>query len=65
MYGIEADLADGADQVETMAAEYVAAVDAVLGPRPLILVGWSIGGCVALEMARCWQERGIEPSPPF
>ncbi len=60
VYGIEADLADGADQVETMAAEYVAAVDAVLGPRPLILVGWSIGGCVALEMARCWQERGIE-----
>ncbi|MFI5757221.1 amino acid adenylation domain-containing protein [Streptomyces sp. NPDC051569] len=50
----------GAESIEDMAARYVAAVDAVRGTRPLFLAGWSVGGCVALEMARQWQARDVD-----
>ncbi len=48
-----------ADTIENLAARYVEAVDGVRGLSPLILVGWSMGGCVALEMARQWRPRGV------
>ncbi|MET9960471.1 amino acid adenylation domain-containing protein [Streptomyces sp. NPDC006326] len=46
--------------IEEIARRHVEAVDAVRGPRPLLLAGWSVGGCIALEMARTWQDRGAE-----
>ncbi|OMI85429.1 hypothetical protein BSZ07_33625 [Streptomyces sp. M1013] len=45
-----------------LAKEYVAALDAEFGgSRPFVLVGWSLGGLVAFEMAKLLDERG-EPS---
>jgi thioesterase domain-containing protein/acyl carrier protein len=46
--------------IDGLAAQYVAAVDDVRGFSPLILAGWSMGGCIALEMARLWRARGVE-----
>lgn len=48
--------------VETLAAAYVRAVDAQRDLSPVILAGWSMGGCVALEMARIWQRSGAAPA---
>jgi amino acid adenylation domain-containing protein len=44
--------------IEDLAARYVGAVDGVRGLSPVFLVGWSMGGCVALEMARMWRAQG-------
>jgi thioesterase domain-containing protein len=30
----------------------------VLGGRQLVLAGWSMGGCIALEMTRAWRAQG-------
>lgn len=61
VYGLQAvDDAREAESVEELADRYVTAVDAVRGTRPLFLAGWSVGGCVALEMARRWQARDVE-----
>ncbi|MEU7114581.1 amino acid adenylation domain-containing protein [Streptomyces sp. NPDC046182] len=70
VYGLQAAGAEGgtgtgegtepAESIEAMAARYVEAVDAVRGTRPVYLAGWSVGGCVALEMARLWQSRDVE-----
>ncbi len=46
--------------IEALAQRYVDAVDAVRELRPVILAGWSMGGCVALEMARLWLARGVD-----
>lgn len=46
--------------IESLAASYVEAVDAVRGLSPLIIAGWSMGGCVGLEMVRLWREQGID-----
>ncbi len=46
--------------IEELAASYVATLEPVLGQSPLILVGWSMGGCVALEMARQWRRAGTD-----
>jgi amino acid adenylation domain-containing protein len=51
---------DGQFTVPRLAAIYVAEVDKVRGLSPVVIAGWSMGGCVAVEMARIWQERGIE-----
>ncbi|MBR1240319.1 amino acid adenylation domain-containing protein [Bradyrhizobium sp. AUGA SZCCT0274] len=48
--------------VEALAARYAAEVDAIRGPRPVVLAGWSMGGCVAIEMARAWAARGEDVS---
>ena len=48
--------------VEDLAARYFEAVDPLRGVAPLILAGWSLGGCVALEMARRWRQHGVEPN---
>ncbi|MFH8442215.1 amino acid adenylation domain-containing protein [Streptomyces sp. NPDC018026] len=62
-YGLEAP--DGAEggrtpSVADLAARYVAAVDRVRGFSPVFLAGWSMGGSVALEMARLWRRRGLD-----
>lgn len=46
--------------IEALAARYVAEIDAIRGVSPLILAGWSMGGCVALEMAREWAAYGVD-----
>lgn len=45
--------------IDDLAASYVEAVDAIRGLSPLVLAGWSMGGCVGLEMARHWRQRGL------
>ncbi len=45
--------------IEELALRYLDEVDPVRGLSPVCLVGWSMGGCVALEMAREWQNRGV------
>ncbi|WP_116209443.1 non-ribosomal peptide synthetase [Streptomyces olivoreticuli] len=53
---------DGADHedrsVEVLAARYLAAVRAVAPTGPYLLLGWSMGGLVAFEMARLLELRG-------
>jgi amino acid adenylation domain-containing protein len=46
--------------IEALAARYVAEVDAVRGLSPVILAGWSMGGCIALEMAREWGAQNVD-----
>jgi len=46
--------------IAELAAGYATEVDAVRGMSPLILVGWSMGGCIAFEMAREWRARGVD-----
>ena len=43
--------------IEEIAARYVKEVDAVRGVAPVVVAGWSMGGGVALEMARHWLQR--------
>ena len=54
--------ADGADHedpsVEALAARYLAAVRAVAPTGPYLLLGWSMGGLVAFEMARLLELQG-------
>ncbi|HZM75037.1 MAG TPA: alpha/beta fold hydrolase [Candidatus Limnocylindrales bacterium] len=62
VYGLRstsASASDGCLSIEDMAAAYTAEVDGVRGSRPVILAGWSIGGCVAVEMAIQWHHRGV------
>ena len=48
------------ESVDAMVAEYVDAVRAVSPLGPYLLGGWSLGGVVALEMARRLREGGAE-----
>lgn len=64
-YAVHALQASGIDDAATppasiarMADDYLAQVETVRGASPLILVGWSMGGCVAMEMARRLRARG-------
>jgi thioesterase domain-containing protein/acyl carrier protein len=47
-------------QIEAMAADYLEAVRSVLPHGPYRLGGWSIGGLIALEMARQLEAQGEE-----
>jgi amino acid adenylation domain-containing protein len=47
-------------QVEAMAADYLEAVRTIQSHGPYLLGGWSMGGLIALEMARQLQEQGEE-----
>ncbi len=61
-YGVQTQQYADGDPVPSLvelAAEHVAAVDEIRGLSPVYLVGWSMGGCVAVEMARCWRQRGV------
>ncbi|MFH9863630.1 amino acid adenylation domain-containing protein [Streptomyces sp. NPDC017202] len=61
LYALQAS-ADGADHedqsVEALAARYLAAVRAVAPTGPYLLLGWSMGGLVAFEMARLFELQG-------
>ena len=48
------------DQLSTMAAQYVAELREFQPDGPYLLAGWSIGGSIALEMARQLQAAGAE-----
>jgi len=45
-------------QIELMAAEYVAAIRAFQPIGPYYVAGWSMGGVIAFEMARQFQQQG-------
>jgi acetoacetyl-CoA synthetase len=64
IYGIRAKGIDGKeeplDTVEEMAAFYLHALNAQNFPGPYLLVGYSFGGLVALEMAQRLQQQGRE-----
>jgi len=59
VYGLQALADDPAGGIEDIGRRYREAVDAVRGTVPVILAGWSMGGCVALEMAREWRRQGV------
>jgi len=50
------------ETIEEFADRYLALVDPLRHERPLVLAGWSMGGCVALEMARRWRSQGFSPA---
>lgn len=58
VHGLQALPDDPVRSVEDIALRYVDEVDAARGVAPVVLAGWSMGGCVALEMAREWRRRG-------
>ncbi|MFY1671033.1 non-ribosomal peptide synthetase [Plantactinospora sp. WMMB334] len=58
VYALQSLPGDPPASVEQIAARYVEAVDAVRGVAPVVVAGWSMGGGVALEMARHWLRRG-------
>lgn len=61
-YGLQAPGLQGEQsplsRVEEMAAHYIEAIEAVQPHGLYRLGGWSIGGVIAFEMARQWQQRG-------
>jgi amino acid adenylation domain-containing protein len=63
-YGLQAKGLDGKHQphasVEEMATYYIEAVHSVQPDGPYLLAGWSMGGTIALEMARQLREHGQE-----
>ncbi|WP_410594771.1 non-ribosomal peptide synthetase [Amycolatopsis sp. lyj-23] len=50
------------DTIEAIAARYAGEVDGIRGMSPVLLAGWSVGGAIALEMARLWSVRGFDVS---
>jgi thioesterase domain-containing protein len=62
VYGIQAKGVDGKEEpfgrVEDMASYYVDELDEILAADSYILVGYSFGGLVALEVAQRLQEKG-------
>jgi thioesterase domain-containing protein len=64
LYGLEAHPLNGNTppdrRLETVAAEYVKAVQAVQPAGPYFLGGWSLGGVIAFEMARQLQSQKQE-----
>ncbi|MER6124301.1 amino acid adenylation domain-containing protein [Streptomyces sp. NPDC001795] len=63
VYGLEAP--DGVAGQRTpsltdLARHYVPVVDRIRGLSPVFLAGWSMGGCIAVEMARIWRRTGVD-----
>ncbi|MFT4202009.1 amino acid adenylation domain-containing protein [Gordonia sp. (in: high G+C Gram-positive bacteria)] len=61
LYALQADGLDGGalpDSLRTVATEYLDAIDTVAPTGPLRLVGWSVGGVIAHEMAAQAAARG-------
>lgn len=60
--GLQAQGVDGRQpplaQIDVMAAQYVAAIRMVQPSGPYLLLGWSLGGIVAFEMARQLEGQG-------
>ncbi len=60
-YGLQTPLSrEPYDNLEDMAAHYVAAIQTVQPQGPYLLGGWSLGGVVAFEMALQLRKRGQE-----
>lgn len=49
---------DAAPSIEDLAGQYLAAIRAVQPAGPYLLLGWSMGGLVALELARRLEREG-------
>ncbi|HSR68612.1 MAG TPA: amino acid adenylation domain-containing protein [Acidobacteriota bacterium] len=49
-----------AHSIENLSARYTEVIDSIRNRGPLIVAGWSMGGCIALEMARRWRQRKRE-----
>jgi len=60
VFALQAPDDDAAASIAELAARYVPEVDRVRGLGPVCLAGWSMGGCIALEMAREWRQRGVD-----
>lgn len=62
VYGIQAKGVDGAEQpfdrIEDMSKFYLEGLQNSYSDGPYILIGYSFGGLIALEMARCLLESG-------
>ncbi|MFE9023479.1 amino acid adenylation domain-containing protein [Streptomyces sp. NPDC007808] len=72
LYALQAPPAASADDaaqedqsIEALAARYLKAVRAVAPNGPYLLLGWSMGGLVAFEMARLLEQRGERPGMLF
>lgn len=63
VYGFQAPgLEGGGDALQSPQAYaefYVNVAEQVRGDRPIVLIGWSYGGAIAIELARLWDERGV------
>ncbi|MFF9629284.1 amino acid adenylation domain-containing protein [Streptomyces fradiae] len=46
--------------IEEMAADYIRRIEEIQPEGPYHLLGWSLGGMVAFEMAVQWQARGVK-----
>lgn len=64
IFGLQARGIDGIQspdgRIESMAEDYLRALSPVRGHGPVRLGGWSMGGIIALEMARQLRDQGIE-----
>jgi thioesterase domain-containing protein len=58
VYGLQTPPGDRAPLSIAQLAERHAAALAAAGVSPVALLGWSMGGCVALELAREWHSQG-------
>jgi amino acid adenylation domain-containing protein len=56
--GIAAAPADAEQSLPALATRYVDALQQALPGKPLVLIGWSMGGVLAYEMARRLRARG-------
>lgn len=63
VYSFQAPGLDGSSDmprsVEAYAERYARAADQVVGSAKIVLIGWSFGGAIAVEMARIWSEQGL------
>jgi amino acid adenylation domain-containing protein len=62
VYGLQTPPGDCEPLSVVQLAERHAAAVAAAGVSPAALLGWSMGGCVALELARLWDSKGRRPA---
>jgi amino acid adenylation domain-containing protein len=61
VYGLQPTPGDaGASTVEALAADYVEAIRTVRPEGPIVLLGWSMGGLIAFDMARQLTTAGLD-----
>jgi len=58
VFGLQATVSQRSESVSAMATTYADVVEEARPTGSLILGGWSMGGVVAVEVARCLRERG-------
>jgi thioesterase domain-containing protein/acyl carrier protein len=72
VYGLQLPAPEFASSLQELASRYVRVARELHPEEPIRLLGWSLGGWVALEMARCLLAEGaelgevllIDPTPP-